>query len=50
MQTEKLVPMFAKVKLSINNINRKLQYKMAKLVMEAELKDKYNSKKKLKNI
>ena len=45
-KTELLIPIFAKVKLSINNVNRKLQYKMAKLVMEAELKDKHNSKKK----
>ena len=49
-KTEQLIPTFAKVKLSINNVNRKLQYNMAKLVMEEELKDKYNSKKKLKNI
>ena len=34
----------------IKSANRKLQYKMARLVMEAELKDKHNSKKKLKNI
>ena len=32
-KTEKLIPIFAKVKLLINNVNRKLQYKMAKLVM-----------------
>ena len=49
-KTEQLIPTFAKVKLSINNVNRKLQCKMFKLVMEAELKDKHNSKKKLKDI
>ena len=49
-KTEQLISIFAKVKLSINNVNRKLQYNMAKLVMEKELKDKHNSKKKLKNI
>ena len=26
-KTEKLIPIFAKVKLLINNVNRKLQYK-----------------------
>ena len=49
-KAEQLIPTFAKVKLSIKSANRKLQYKMARLVMEAELKDKHNSKKKLKNI
>ena len=29
-KTEQLIPIFAKVKLSINNVNRKLQYKMVK--------------------
>ena len=38
------------MKLSIKSTNRKLQYKMGRLVMKAELKDKHNSKKKLKNI
>ena len=47
---EQLIPTFAKGKLSIKSANRELQYKMAKLVMEAELKDKHNSKKKLENI
>ena len=49
-KAEQLIPTFALVKLSIKSANRKLQYKMARLVMEAELKDKHNSKKKLKNI
>ena len=49
-KAEQLILTFAKVKLSINSANRKLQYKMARLVMEAELKDKHKSKKKLKNI
>ena len=49
-KAEQLILTFAKVKLSIKSANRKLQYKMARLVMEAELKDKHNSKKKLKNI
>ena len=49
-KAEQLIPTFAKVKLSIKSANRKLHYKMARLVMEAELKDKHNSKKKLKNI
>ena len=44
-KTKQLILTFAKVKFSINNVNRKLQYKMVKLVMEAELKDKHNSKK-----
>ena len=33
--------MFAKVKLSIKSVKRKLQYKMAKLVIQTEIKDKY---------
>ena len=49
-KAEQLIPTFAKVKLSIKSANRKLHYKMARLVMEAELKDKHNLKKKLKNI
>ena len=49
-KVEQLIPTFAKVKLWIKSANRKLHYKMARLVMEAELKDKHNSKKKLKNI
>ena len=49
-KVEQLIPTFAKVKLQIKSANRKLHYKMARLVMEAELKDKHNSKKKLKNI
>ena len=36
--------------MPIVNVNIKLQYKMTKLVMEAEQEDKHNSKKKLKNI
>ena len=47
---EQLIPTFAKVELSIKSANRKFQYKMARLVMEAELKDKHNSKKKLKDM
>ena len=49
-KAEQLIPTFAKVKLSIKSANRKLQYKMARLLLKAELKDKHNSKKKLKNI
>ena len=49
-KTEQLILTFTEVKLSINNVNRKLQYEMVKLVMEAELKDKHNLKKKLKDI
>ena len=45
---QQLILTFAKVKLSINNVNRKLQYKMVKLVMEAELKDKTQFKEKIK--
>ena len=45
-----LIPIFAKVKLCIYNVSRKLQRKMAKLVMEDKLKDKRNSKKKLRNV
>ena len=41
-KAEQLITTFAKVKLSIKSANRKLQYKMARLVMEAELKDKHN--------
>ena len=33
---ENFMPAYAKVKLSVINVNRKLQYKMTKLVMEAE--------------
>ena len=33
---ENFMPAYAKGKLSIVNVNRKLQYKMTKLVMEAE--------------
>ena len=39
---------FAKVKISINNVNMKLQCKIAKLVVEVEPKDKHNFKKKWK--
>ena len=49
-KAEQLIPTFAKVKLSIKSTNRKVQYKMTRLVMEAELKDKSHSKKKLKSI
>ena len=49
-KAEQLIPTFTKVKLSIKSANRKLQYTMARLVMEGEIKDKHNSKKKLKNI
>ena len=47
-KAEQLIPIFAKVKFSVKSANRKLQYKMARLVMKAELNDKHNSKKKLK--
>ena len=47
---EQLISTFAKVKVSIKSANGKLQYKMARLVMEVELNDKHNSKEKLKNI
>ena len=49
-KAEQLIPTFAKVKLSIKSTNRKVQYKMTRLVMKAELKDKRHSKKKLKSI
>ena len=49
-KAEQLIPTFTKVKLSIKSANRKLQYTMARLVMEGDLKDKHNSKEKLKNI
>lgn len=35
---------FAKIKLSIYNINRNFQRKMAKLVVKVELKHKHNFK------
>ena len=38
-KAEQLIPTFAKVKLLIKSTNRKLQYKMARLVMDAKLKD-----------
>ena len=44
---EQLTLIFAKVKLSIKSVNRKLQYKITKLVIEAEVKDKLNSNKKI---
>ena len=44
---EQLTLIFAKVKLSIKSVNRKLQYKITKLAMEAEVKDKHNSNKKI---
>ena len=44
---EQLTLIFAKVKLSIKSVNRKLQYKITKLIMEAEVKDKHNSNKKI---
>ena len=37
-KTENLIPTFAKEKLSIKKVNRKLLYKMVEFVMEAELK------------
>ena len=49
-KAKQLIPMFAKVKLSIKSVNRKLQYKMAKLVIQTELKDKHRLKSKLKNM
>ena len=49
-KAKQLIPMFAKVKLSIKSVNRKLQYKMAKLVIQTELKDKHRWKSKLKNM
>ena len=48
-KAKRLIPIFAKAKLSIKSVNRKLQYKMAKLVIQTELKDKHNSTLKLKN-
>ena len=47
---EQLILKFTKIKLSISNVNRKVQNKISKLVMKAELKDKQNSKQKLKEI
>ena len=38
-KAEQLILTFAKVKLLIKSTNRKLQYKMARLVMDAKLKD-----------
>ena len=48
-KARRLISIFAKAKLSIKSVNRKLQYKMDKLVIQTELKDKHNSKLKLKN-
>ena len=48
-KVRRLISIFAKAKLSIKSVNRKLQYKMDKLVIQTELKDKHNSKLKLKN-
>ena len=45
---EQLIPTFAKVKLSIKNANKKLQVKLAKLLMETELQDKHHAKRKMK--
>ena len=49
-KTKQLIPIFVKVKLSIKSVNRKLQYKMVKLVTQTELKDKHCSKSKLKTM
>ena len=44
---ENLIPIFAKVNLSIKNANRKLKLRIARIVMETEMQNKHHEKKKL---
>ena len=45
---EQLTPTFAKVKISLKNASFKLKWKIATLIMETEVQNKYLEKRKLK--
>ena len=45
---ENIISTFTKVKLSIRHGNKKLHFKIVRLVMETELQAKYQTKKKIK--
>ena len=47
-KSEKIIPTFAKVNLSLKQSNHKLKSRNAKIVMEAELRNKHREKKQLK--
>ena len=45
---EDLLPTFAKVKLTVKSGNKKIQQKVAKIIMNTELQQKHREKRKLK--
>ena len=47
-KVEKIIPLFAKVNLSIKSDSRKLKLRIARLVIESEIQSKHLGKKKLK--
>ena len=47
-KSEKIIPTFAKVNLSLKQSNHKFKSRKAKIVMEAELQNKHREKKQLK--
>ena len=47
---ENLIPTFAEVNLSIKNANQKLKLRIARIVMQTEMENKYHQKKLEKDI
>ena len=47
-KAENVIPKFAKINLSVKDDNKKLTWRVARIVMERQLQSKHRKKKKLK--